>query len=193
MTIDEALDVFLLPTQGLSLTHALHRRLLASLIKSAAAKDERTRTKHATRVAAFLAGCRSFSDQGQMAMHFSEAFPEDARKKHFIGAARLLRMYLIDQARRMRLPAVTNLGVVPNASIPTRDQLLRMVRATRPKKATAEKSVGHPLLSQTIRQHGWARAHVEEALSRRYRPSQLDSVQRYIRMLAKNGAFESVI
>lgn len=192
MTIDEALEVFLLPTQGLSLARVLHGRLLDSLLKSVEATDKRTRAKHDARIDAFLQGCRSLADWRQMALCFEEAFPKERRELHFIEAARLLRMNLLDRAHRLRLPAVTNRGVGPNAAIPTRGQLLRTVRATSLRKATAENSIGHPRLLQTIRQHGWARADVEQALGRRYQPHQLDSVQRYVRDLAKNGAFESV-
>lgn len=190
LTIDDALVVFLLPTQGLALTRALHRRFLDSLIKSAEATDKRTRERHGARVEAFLAGCRSYSNQGEMALYFGEAFPKEARKPHFISAARLLRMHLVDRAYRSNLPAVTNRALTV-ASIPSREQLLRTVRAINPIKATAERRIGHPLLVQTIRQHRWERALVQEALCRRYRD--VDEVKRYVRSLAKNGAFESVI
>ena len=191
LTIDAVLDEFLPPTQGLALARVLHGRLLDSLVKACSAVDKRTRERHGARVEAFLAGCRSCSDLKEMARGLEVAFPKELAERHFIAAARLLRMQLVDRASRLQLPTVTNRGVAAGAPVPTLEQLLRTVRATKLIKATAEKRIGHPLLVQTIRQHGWKKSDVERALARRY--PDIAEVKRYVRSFAKNGAFESVL
>lgn len=190
LSIEGALEVFLPRTQSLCLTRTLHRKLKDSLVKSDRATDRRTRAGHGARVMAFLAGCRSYSDLPQMQRCFEVAFPKEVKIAHFVEAARLLRNLLVDEASRLRLPAVTNQGVHPRAPVPSSEQLLRTVKAIEPIRATEEMTSGHPLLAQTIRRHGWSRMHVEEAFIRIGYDRAV--AERYCRTFAKNGAFESV-
>jgi hypothetical protein len=190
-TVDEALEVFLLRTQSLALTRTLHKKLLDSVKKIAEAKHKETRSTHRGRVQAFLAACRSYPDRSAEVSLFALAFPKEAMRPHFAEAVRDLRRHMLAVAHRLRLPWVTNRGVVEQYPVPTDTELMQTLMAVKPNKATAQKTIGHPLLVKTIQRHGWSPPLVEAALVR----FSYDSAEakRYVRMLAKNGAFESVI